>query len=156
MLIATIFRIFVLLNFNTERNKKMKMEVFFDEGKKVNIRYNGMVIKTDQPVEAGGEGSAPAPFDLFLASIGTCAGIYVKSFCMQRGIPTDDIKIYQSMEYDNTKGLINKINLDIELPETFPEKYKDAVIKVANLCAVKKHLQNPPEIVVNANIGEPV
>lgn len=156
MLIATIFRIFVLLNFNTERNKKMKMEVFFDEGKKVNIRYNGMVIKTDQPVEAGGEGSAPAPFDLFLASIGTCAGIYVKSFCMQRGIPTDDIKIYQSMEYDNTKGLINKINLDIELPETFPGKYKDAVIKVANLCAVKKHLQNPPEIVVNANIGEPV
>ncbi|KXK49661.1 MAG: OsmC-like protein [Chlorobi bacterium OLB5] len=134
----------------------MKMEVFFDEGKKVNIRYNGMVIKTDQPVEAGGEGSAPAPFDLFLASIGTCAGIYVKSFCMQRGIPTDDIKIYQSMEYDNTKGLINKINLDIELPETFPGKYKDAVIKVANLCAVKKHLQNPPEIVVNANIGEPV
>ncbi len=156
MLIATIFRIFVLLNFNTERNKKMKMEVFFEEGKKVNIRYNGMVIKTDQPVEAGGEGSAPAPFDLFLASIGTCAGIYVKSFCMQRGIPTDDIKIYQSMEYDNTKGLINKINLDIELPETFPGKYKDAVIKVANLCAVKKHLQNPPEIVVNANIGEPV
>lgn len=134
----------------------MKMEVFFDEGKKVNIRYNGMVIKTDQPVEAGGEGSAPAPFDLFLASIGTCAGIYVKSFCMQRGIPTDDIKIYQSMKYDNTKGLINKINLDIELPETFPGKYKDAVIKVANLCAVKKHLQNPPEIVVNANIGEPV
>lgn len=130
------------------------MEIYFEEGKKVNAAYNGMVIRTDQPIEAGGEGSAPAPFDLFLASIGTCAGIYVKSFCMQRGIPTDDIRIIQSMDFDNAKGLISKIHLDIELPESFPEKYKDAVIKVANLCAVKKHLLNPPEIEVNANYHE--
>lgn len=130
------------------------MEIFFENGKKVNARLNGIIIKTDQPVEAGGEGSAPAPFDLFLASIGTCAGIYVKSFCMQRSIPTDDIKIYQSMEYDSSKGLIGKIRLDIELPGTFPEKYKDAVIKAANLCAVKKHLLNPPEIDVTANTKE--
>jgi putative redox protein len=128
----------------------MEMEIFFESGKKVNALYNGNVIKTDQPVEAGGENSAPAPFDLFLASIGTCAGIYVKSFCLQRGIPTDDIRIIQSMEYDYSKGLIGKINLDIQLPDSFPEKYKDAVIKVANLCAVKKHLLNPPEIEVNA------
>lgn len=132
----------------------MKMEVFFEDGKKVNARYNGIVIKTDQPLEAGGEGSAPAPFDLFLASIGTCAGIYVKSFCMQRGIPADDIRIIQSMDYDFEKGLIGKINLNIELPDTFPVKYKDAVINVANLCAVKKHLLNPPEIEVKASMGE--
>ncbi len=132
----------------------MKMEIFFEEGKKVNAKYNGIVIKTDQPAQAGGEGSAPAPFDLFLASIGTCAGIYVTSFCMQRGIPTDDIRIMQSMDYDHVKGLISKINLDIELPESFPAKYKDAVINAANLCAVKKHLLNPPEIEVKANIAE--
>ncbi|MBN8585123.1 MAG: OsmC family protein [Ignavibacteria bacterium] len=132
----------------------MKMEIFFEDGKKVNARYNGITIKTDQPVEAGGKGSAPAPFDLFLASIGTCAGIYVKSFCSQRGIPTEDIRIIQSMEYDFEKGLIGKIKLDIELPESFPVKYKDAVINVANLCAVKKHLLNPPEIEVKANISE--
>ena len=132
----------------------MKMEIFFEEGKKVNARYNGIVIKTDQPAEAGGEGSAPAPFDLFLASIGTCAGIYVKSFCTQRGIPTEDITIVQTMEIDHEKGMIGKIKLDIELPESFPVKYKDAVIKVANLCAVKKHLLNPPEIEVIANIAE--
>ena len=132
----------------------MKMEIFFEEGKKVNARYNGIVIKTDQPAEAGGEGSAPAPFDLFLASIGTCAGIYVKSFCTQRGIPTEDITIVQTMEIDHEKGMIGKIQLDIELPESFPVKYKDAVIKVANLCAVKKHLLNPPEIEVIANIAE--
>jgi len=134
----------------------MKMEVFFEDGKKVNARYNGIVIKTDQPVEAGGDGSAPAPFDLFLASIGTCAGIYVKSFCTQRGIPTEDIRIVQSMEYDFEKALIGKIKLELELPDSFPVKYKDAVIKVANLCAVKKHLLNPPEIEVKAHIAEAV
>jgi ribosomal protein S12 methylthiotransferase accessory factor len=131
----------------------MEMEIFFDGGKKVNASYNGNVIKTDQPLEAGGEGSAPAPFDLFLASIGTCAGIYVKGFCDQRGIPTDNIRIIQSMEYNHEARLIGKINLEIKLPADFPEKYKDAVINVANLCAVKKHLKSPPEIGVVATLG---
>jgi ribosomal protein S12 methylthiotransferase accessory factor len=130
----------------------MKMEVYFEGKKKVNAIYNGIVIKTDQPAEAGGEGSAPAPFDLFLASIGTCAGIYVKSFCDQRGIPTDKIRIYQSLKYDVRKQLISEINLDIKLPEDFPEKYKEAVVNVANLCAVKKHLLDPPQI--NVQITE--
>ena len=129
----------------------MELEVFFEDGKKVNARYNGNTIKTDQPLDAGGEGSAPAPFDLFLASIGTCAGIYVKSFCDQRGIPADKIKIIQSMEYNFETRLIGKINLDIKLPSDFPEKYRDAVINVANLCAVKKHLLNPPELEVVAS-----
>jgi putative redox protein len=124
------------------------MEIYFEEKKKVNALYNGHVIKTDQPVKAGGEDSTSAPFDLFLASIGTCAGIYVKSFCDQRSIPSDKIKIIQTMEYNPEKRLISKIKLDIKLPEDFPEKYKNAVINSANLCAVKKHLQSPPEIEV--------
>lgn len=128
------------------------MEIYFDGKKKINANYNGIVIKTDQPVEAGGDGSAPAPFDLFIASIGTCAGIYVKSFCDQRGIPAEDIRIYQSLKYDVQKHLISEINLDIKLPEDFPEKYRDAVINVANLCAVKKHLLDPPHI--NVQIAE--
>ena len=131
----------------------MEMEIFFDGGKKVNARYNGNVIKTDQPVEGGGEGSAAAPFDLFLASIGTCAGIYVKGFCDQRGIPADGIRILQTMEYNHETRLIGKINLEIKLPTDFPEKYKDAIINVANLCAVKKHLKNPPDIDVAATLG---
>ena len=131
----------------------MLMEIYFDGNKKVNARYNGNIIKTDQPLEAGGEGSAPAPFDLFLASIGTCAGIYVKAFCDQRGIATDEIKITQDMEYDFTKRLISKVNLAIHLPEGFPEKYKDAVINAANLCAVKKHLINAPALEVTSVIG---
>lgn len=130
----------------------MIMEIYFEGKKKVNARFNGNIIGTDQPVEGGGEGSAPAPFDLFLASIGTCAGIYVKSFCEQRAIPTEDIRILQSMEYDFNRRLISKVNLDIQLPAEFPEKYRDAVINAANLCAVKKHLLNPPAIEVSSSV----
>jgi ribosomal protein S12 methylthiotransferase accessory factor len=131
----------------------MKMEITLDGKKRINALYNGYVIKTDQPEEDGGDASAPAPFDLFLASIGTCAGIYVKVFCDKRNIPTDNIKILQSMEFNQETRLISNIKLEIKLPIDFPEKYKDAVINVANLCAVKKHLKTPPEIGVFATIG---
>ena len=130
----------------------MKMEIFFEDGKKVNADFNGHIIKTDQPIQAGGGGTAPAPFDLFLASIGTCAGIYVKSFCDQRGIPTDKIRIIQTMDYNQETRLIGGIKLEIKLPADFPDKYKDAVINSANLCAVKKHLVKAPEIKVTAVI----
>jgi ribosomal protein S12 methylthiotransferase accessory factor len=132
----------------------MKMEIFFEDGKKVNAKYGDIVIRTDQPAESGGTGKYPAPFDLFLASIGTCAGIYVKSFCEQRGIPAGDIKIIQSMSYDIKKRLVDRIDLDIQLPDSFPLKYKDAVVNAANLCAVKKHLQDPPQITVSAAVHE--
>jgi putative redox protein len=131
----------------------MEMEINFDGGKKVTASYKGMEIQTDQPVSSGGEGSAPEPFTLFLASIGTCAGIYVKSFCDQRGIPAGGIKILQSMSYNIEKRLIDKINIDIQLPQSFPEKYREAVIKAADLCTVKKHLAYPPDIEVTAVIA---
>ena len=88
----------ILLKFKYFNN--MEMEIFFEGNKKVSANLNGTIIRTDQPLQAGGNGSAPAPFDLFLASIGTCAGIYVKGFCDQRGIPSDNIKIIQHMQYD--------------------------------------------------------
>ena len=123
----------------------MEMEIYFDGNKKVNANLNGTIIKTDQPVQGGGDGTAPAPFDLFLASLGTCAGIYVKGFCDQRGISSDNIKIIQKMNFNPATRLIDKVDLEIQLPSDFPEKYKDAVINSANLCAVKRHLQQPPE-----------
>jgi len=124
------------------------MEIYFEGKKQVIASHHGHIIRTDQPLEAGGDNTAPAPFDLFLASIGTCAGIYVKSFCDQRGIPSENIKIIQTAEFNPETRLIGKIKLDIQLPEDFPVKYKDALINVANLCAVKKHLMNPPKIEV--------
>ncbi len=127
---------------------KSDMIVTFGGGKKVNADYNGFTIHTDQSLHAGGEASAPEPFTLFLASIGTCAGVFVLSFCQSRGIPTDDIRIVQShLARESGRG-IGKIELTIELPESFPEKYKDAVISAANLCAVKRHIIDPPEFVV--------
>jgi len=127
----------------------MEMKIFFEGKKKVNAEFNGQIIGTDQPAQAGGDGSAPAPFTLFLASVGTCAGIYVKSFCMQRNIPTDDISITQKMNYNYKTRLIDKIELKVNLPNNFPEKYKAAVVNAANLCAVKEHLKNPPNIEVS-------
>lgn len=127
----------------------MEMKIFFEGKKKVNAEINGQIIPTDQPLQAGGDGSAPAPFTLFLASIGTCAGIYIKSFCDQRGIPTDEISITQKMNYNYKTRLIDHIELKVHLPASFPEKYKSALINTANLCAVKEHLKNPPAIEVN-------
>jgi len=120
------------------------MEITFDGGKVITAHSHGHIIKTDQPVISGGQNTAPSPFELFLASIGTCAGIYVKSFCDNRKIPTDNIKIIQTSEYDKETGLPVNIKLDIKLPAEFPEKYKDAVISVAELCKVKKTIAAQP------------
>jgi putative redox protein len=121
------------------------MEVTFDGGKVITAHLNGHIIRTDQPMDNGGGDSAPAPFELFLASIGTCAGIYVKSFCDRRQISTDGIKIIQTMEYDEVKKVPKSISLDIQLPVGFPEKYREAVINAAELCLVKKTISNQPE-----------
>ncbi|MEI8102078.1 MAG: OsmC family protein [Chlorobium sp.] len=127
-----------------------EMIVTFGGGKKVDADFNGFTIHTDQAEYAGGEGSAPEPFSLFLASIGTCAGIFVLSFCQSRGIPTEGIRLVQSHFAKESGRGIGKIEIAIELPPDFPEKYKDAVISAANLCAVKKHIMDPPEFIVKA------
>jgi putative redox protein len=126
----------------------MKIEVSFEGNKKVNANIHGFVVKTDQPVKQGGDATAPTPFDLFLASIATCAGIYVKSFCDQRSLPTESIRIVQEVIYDELTKMVSDIKIEIQVPAGFPEKYKDALIGVANLCAVKKHIANPPQFEV--------
>src|SRR5512136_1348918 len=122
----------------------MEMEITFPGGARVDANFGGLTVGTDQPVQGGGSGSAPTPFATFLASIGTCAGIYVLGFCQQRGIPANDIRIVQRMLSDRMTRLVGQIELDIQLPSDFPEKYKTAVIRSAEQCAVKKHLEHPP------------
>ncbi len=128
------------------------MEITFDGGKVVTAHSNGHIIRTDQPVENGGGNTAPAPFELFLASIGTCAGIYVKSFCDNRKIPTDNIRIIQKNEFSKETGLPVNITLDIQLPPDFPEKYRESVISVAELCKVKKSIAHPPVFAVTSSV----
>lgn len=127
------------------------MEITFDGGKIISAHVDGHVIMTDQPVDNGGKGSAPAPFDLYLAAIGTCAGIYVKSFCDNRNIPSDRIKIIQTTEYDRESGLPSDISLEIRLPADFPPKYRESLINVAGLCKVKKSIVKPPEFRITAS-----
>lgn len=134
----------------------MDITITFPGGKKVNAEVNGMVIPTDQPKLQGGDGTAPSPFAHFLASIGTCAGIYVLSFCQERKIPTDKITLTERLEYttDDGKSKLSKIVLEINVPPDFPEKYRNALIKVADQCAVKKTMMNPPQFEINTVVRE--
>ncbi len=122
----------------------MEMTIDFPGGERVDAHFESRLIPTDQPPPHG-EGSAPAPFDLFTASIGTCAGIYVLSFCRERDISTDNVRVVQRMEFDESIGMMTKVELEIQVPPDFPQKYHKALVRSANQCAVKKHLENPPK-----------
>ncbi len=130
----------------------MDMKITFPGGKKVNAEYNGFTHQTDQPLNAGGENSAPSPFELFLASLGACAGFYVLSFCQQRGIDMTGIELRQTMALDPRTHRIGQIDIEIILPAAFPEKYRAAVVQAAQLCTVKKHLENPPKFSLFATV----
>lgn len=127
----------------------MEMEIYFPGGKKVYADYAGFTIETDQPVYGGGEGTAPSPFDLFLASIGTCAGIFALGFMQQRGIKPDGSKIVMKMDYDQLHRRISGIDLNLVLPKDFPHQYREAIVNAMNLCTVKKHMANPPEFTMS-------
>ena len=131
----------------------MDMKVSFPGNKRVYADYKGFTIETDQPAHGGGDNSAPAPFDLFIASIGTCAGIFMLDFMQRRDIPTEDAGITLRTERDASTGLIGRITLDLHLPPEFPEKYKDAIVNVVELCSVKRHLHQPPQFEVTPHIG---
>jgi len=130
----------------------MEMEIFFPGGKKVNSTYKGFTVETDQPKSEGGDGSAPEPFDLFLASIGTCAGVYVLYFCEERGIDTSGINMTLQFDRNEKKHLVEAVRIHIDLPPDFPEKYKTAVVRTAELCTVKRNILDPPSFSVSAAI----
>ncbi len=131
----------------------MEMTIDFPGGARVDAHFGGFVVPTDQPAMGGGEDSAPTPFATFLSTIGTCAGIYVLGFCRQRGIPTKGIRLVQRMQTDPATHLVSDVQVTIELPKGFPDKYSDAVVRAAEQCAVKKHFEHPPIIRVNSTIA---
>jgi len=120
----------------------MEMVIDFPGGSRVDAHFGPFTLKTDQPPVA----SAPTPFATFLASIGTCAGIYVLGFCQQRGLPTEGIRLIQRVYNDPSSGMVGKIDVEIQVPSSFPEKYLPSLVRSAELCAVKKHLEHPPHI----------
>jgi putative redox protein len=130
---------------------KMKYDITFGGNKKIDAHYRDFTINSDQPAKSGGDNTALSPFELFLASIGMCTGFYVLAFCQSRSIATDNIKITQTVIRNDATHMVEKVMIDITLPPDFPEKYKDAVIKTAQSCSVKKFLDAPPEIQISTN-----
>lgn len=133
----------------------MELIIDFPGGARVDAHFGPYTVKTDQPPTGGGAGSAPTPFAVFLSSIGTCAGIYVLGFCMQRGLPTEGIRIIQRVHSNPMSGMVQKVDLEIQVPPSFPEKYYDSLVRSAELCAVKKHLEHPPSFDVYTKVTEP-
>lgn len=124
------------------------VHVEFAGGKKINAEIDGFVIKTDQSEKYGGEASAPEPFHLFLASIATCAGVFAQGFCESRKLSTDGLDLIMECSRDEKKKLITQITLRLTLPQDFPEKYRDGIIRAMNLCAVKRHMMDAPEFII--------
>jgi len=131
-----------------------EMVITFPGGARVDAQLGPYTVRTDQPPQGGGEGSAPSPFQLFLVSLGTCAGIYVLGFCRQRGLPTDGLLLVQRTEVDPITHMVGKVFLEIHVPPEFPEKYLPALIRSAEQCTVKKHLEKPPAIEVATVVDE--
>jgi ribosomal protein S12 methylthiotransferase accessory factor len=129
----------------------MEIEITFPGGVRVDASFGPHSIHTDQPPQYGGEDSAPTPFNTFLASIGACAGLYVLNFLRQRELPTEGVRLIQRMRSDSATVLVDQIDLEIELRDDFPEKYRPAIIRAVELCAVKKQIEKPPHFNVTVN-----
>jgi ribosomal protein S12 methylthiotransferase accessory factor len=132
----------------------MDIHVTFPGNKRVTAKVGPHVIHTDQSVAHGGEGGAPEPFDLFLTSLATCAGLYVLGFCQARTIPTQGLGIVQHHRFDDATGRLSLVQLEIVLPSDFPEKYRAAIVRAAEGCKVRKVLASPPEVAVIATSTE--
>jgi putative redox protein len=130
----------------------MEMIIDFPGGARVDAHFGNHVVPTDQPLQGGGTDSAPTPFAVFLASIGTCAGIYVLGFCRQRGLPTEGIRIVEKVNYAVT-GMVETIDLEIQVPADFPAKYYEALVRSADQCKVKQHLEHPPKFNVYTQVA---
>jgi putative redox protein len=121
-------------------------------GRRVDAQVGAHTVHTDQPRDNGGDDTAPSPFELFLASIGTCAGIFVQGFCARRDLPTAGIRIVERMQYA-PDGTLTGVDLDIQVPPGFPEKYREALVRVADQCSVKKAIQTQPRFQVRTVAG---
>lgn len=120
--------------------------VTFPGGKRVDARYDGRTVQTDQSVKNDGEGSAPEPFDLFFVSMATCVGIYVLEFCNVRKLNTAGLGVRLRAERDPERKLFTPIRIEVALPNDFPEKHRNAILRTAKICTVVKHIVTPPEL----------
>ena len=126
----------------------MELKVTLEGGKRVATRVGNHVIETDQPKESGGDDSAPAPYDLFLASIATCVGFYIQSYCETKDIDVTGIRITLNATRDPESRQVSGFVTTIEVPPSLPDKLYPVLCKVAEQCAVKKTIMSNPSFVV--------
>jgi len=131
------------------------MEIVFGDGLRVRAEFDGLTVETDQLVASGGEGTAASPYDLFLASLGTCAGYFALRFMRQRGIDATGARLTLSSEKDPETGLAAVVTIDLELPLGFPDKYRDAVVRAMDQCKVKRQLEHPPSVIASVSRTSP-
>jgi ribosomal protein S12 methylthiotransferase accessory factor len=128
----------------------MRYDVAFPGGVAVEASAKGHTIRTDQPAPFGAD-SAPAPFDLFIASIATCMGYYALRFCQERGIPTEGLGLSVETVRDPEKKRLSTIKASLAVPSGFPDKYREAIQRAVDQCAVKKHMVEPPAFELTVN-----
>jgi putative redox protein len=121
-----------------------EFEVVFPGNKKIDVKFNEFLVKTDQSKKNDGDETAPEPFDLFLSSLGACAGIYAKSFCDIRKLSCREMKLFLSASFKKGQKQMDSIEITLHVNQAFPEKYIKPIIKTMNGCAVKNQLH--PEI----------
>lgn len=133
----------------------MDMKITFPGGLAVDAAFKNFIVTTDQGVDHGGGGTAPEPFDLFLASLCTCAGLFALRFCQQRRIATQGLGLTLTTEKDPELNRLALVRLEIELPDGFPEKYREALVRAVDQCTVKRHILAPPRFEVMTVAGRP-
>ena len=128
----------------------MEIDIQFPGGQRIETQLKGATLAVGSDIE---DEPGLEPLDLFFVSLGLCAGKYVMEFCRTRDIPYVDTKILLRTQWDEEKMMHTQVLIQIQLPQDFPEKYKNAVIRAVDLCSVKKHIFTPPAFEVNAQIA---
>lgn len=122
----------------------MQINVRFLENLRLEASFDDFTVIADQPIRYKGDGSAPSPFDYFLASSALCAAYFVKVYCISRNIPTDDIRVTQNNIVDPENRYNQIFYIDIELPESISEHDRENILKAMERCTVKRVIQNNP------------
>ncbi|WP_153160461.1 OsmC domain/YcaO domain-containing protein [Zoogloea sp. 1C4] len=126
----------------------MEIKVNFLDKLRLEAKFDDFTVVADQPIRYKGDGSAPGPFDYFLASSALCAAYFVKLYCNTRDIPTDNIRLSQNNIVDPENRYKQIFKIQVELPEDISEKDRQGILRSIERCTVKKVVQTGPEFVI--------
>ncbi|EDM49119.1 OsmC domain/YcaO domain-containing protein [Marinobacter algicola] len=123
----------------------MEIKVNFLENLRLEAKFDDFTVVTDQPIRYKGDGSAPSPFDYFLASSALCAAYFVRVYCKARDIPTENIRLSQNNIVDPENRYNQIFRIEVELPENISDKDRQGILRSIDRCTVKKVVQTGPE-----------